>query len=525
MRKLLLLSIILIIICSSSIFASPFSDVPPDHWSIDAINNLKSKGIMDGYADNTFKGNKVVSRYHLAMVLSKMLANVEQKKGTVSKSDLKVIERLTIEFADELSLMNIKVKSLEDDLNNVKENVSNIKKDVKYLKDFIKNGGNDKVKISGDIVVRNHGYERKDVKNTHRTETMFRIQLDTKLSEKVEVHSRWNIIQHNNDRNMPFATNQWNGGNKNTGDVEIAYLKLKNIFEDNGTIKIGRDWYTHGHGLVIHDYMDTISYSKRKKSLDLAFNCFFDRNNSLTQKDYLNIWNINLDYYYKNHKLYLGFYFNKRDWAYNTPNTVAKINKNANDLRIEFGSSGRINPKKEALTYDLAGVYNKSEKFAKYANTETNLKGWLSYFAIKYDRKKDLSFKLAYTYADEESLASIKRNDFNSYCLREETPFDDLSLIVTNGMLNNIKNYKAQVEYKFKKNTKHSLRLAYDKIEEKNSNTFQTDTNLITFEYRYQISENTRLRVVYQNSKDKEGYYTPQNSNVKLYLTEIYTRF
>ena len=91
-------------------FAGPFSDVPQNHWSLDAINSLTAKGIINGYEDGTFGGKKVVSRYHLAVVLSRMLASVEQKPDKISRSDLKVIERLTIEFADEISLMNISVK-------------------------------------------------------------------------------------------------------------------------------------------------------------------------------------------------------------------------------------------------------------------------------------------------------------------------------------------------------------------------------------------------------------------------------
>ena len=515
----------MILFCNLFVFAGPFSDVPKTHWALDAINSLTSKGIIKGYEDGTFGGNRVVSRYHLAVVISRMLASIEQKPEAVSRADLKVVEKLTIEFADELSLMNISVKSLEDELYGVKKDVSNLKSEVKNIKDFIKNGGNDKVKISGDITIRNYGYERqKNGFHNHRTESLFRIHLDTRISEKISVHSTWNLIEKNNRAGL--ITNEWNGGNKDTGSVERAYLKLKNVLNSNETIKVGRDWYTHGHGLVVHDFMDAISFSKPAKNAELAFNFFYDRNNSLTQKDYLNIWNINIDYYYRNQKLYLGFYYNSRDWAYDTPNLKNPLNKNAKDMRVEFGASGNLGKKTSGLTYDLAGVYNKSETYAKYPNgKEVDLKGWLGHVALKYDKKKDLTFKLAYTYADEESFSNIKRNDFNSYCMRDETPYDDLSMIVINGILTNVKNYKAQIGYTLKKAKKHSFRLAFDKLIEVNSNVFETDTNLITAEYRYQISPNTRIRFVYQNSKDKKGFFTPRNETSQFYMTEIYTRF
>ena len=514
------------------VFASPFSDVPENHWSTDAINSLTSKGIINGYEDGTFGGKRVVSRYHLAVVLSRMLASVEQKPDKISRSDLKVIERLTIEFADELSLMNISVKSLEDELYGIKKDVSSIKKDVKNLQDFIKNGGNDKVRISGDMTVRNYEYKRgKNGYHENRTESLFRIHLDTKISEKISAHSTWNLIENNNDRAVPFATNEWNGGNKNTGSIERAYLKLKNLLNKNETIKIGRDWYSHGHGLVVHDFMDAISFSKPVKNADLAFNLFFNRSNSYNQKDYLNIWNINIDYYYKNQKLYLGFYYNSRDWSTDYYPKDIKLKKNAKDFRVEMGASGNIGKKTSGLTYDLASVYNGLETYRKYSSgngKEYDLKGWLTHVAINYDTKKDYTFKLAYTYADEESYSNIKRNDFNSYCLREENPFEDLSRLITprfGGILTNIKNYKAQVGYTLRKANKHSFRLAYDKLIEVNSSLFETDTNLITAEYRYKISPNTRIRFVYQNSKDKKGIFTPTNETTHMYMTEIYTRF
>ncbi|MBR4328250.1 MAG: S-layer homology domain-containing protein [Candidatus Riflebacteria bacterium] len=538
MRKIILFSILMLLVCNLIAFAGPFSDVPQGHWAFDAINSLTEKGILKGYEDGTFGGNKVVSRYHLAVVISRMLASIEQKPETVSRADLKVVERLTMEFADELSLMNISVKSLEKELYGIKKDVSNLKTDVKNLKDFIKNGGNDKVKISGDVLVRNfgsEGYNRNNnnrAEHNHRTESIFRIHLDTKISDKISAHASWNLIEDVNNNPGVRNPNEWDGRNKNTGSVERAYLKLKNVLNSNETIKIGRDWYSHGHGLVVHDFMDAISFSKPVKNANLAFNFFYDRNNSLNQKDYLNIWNINIDYYYKNQKLYLGFYYNSRDWAYNIVNNrisnpQERLDKKGKDIRVEMGASGNIGKKSNGLTYDLASVYNRSESYAKYPNDrrKIDLKGWLTYAAVKYDKNKDFNFKLAYTYADEDSLANIKRNDFNSQFMRKETPFDDLSLLISNGFLNNIKNYKAQVGFRLKNANKHNFRFAFDKIQEDNSNLIKTDTNLITAEYRYQISPNTRIRFIYQNAKDKEGFYTPTNKDVKLYMTEIYTRF
>ena len=275
--------------------ANPFSDVPASHWAYDAVNSMAEKGIVQGFPDGTFKGKQNVTRYQLAMITAKMIANVEQMggNGSVSKTDLQTLEKLTVEFADELALLGVKVTALEDDMQVVKEDVAGLKKDVDGIKTYMKNGGMDKVKLSGDILVRNYGMTTDDIVDNvlgvnvpemrnHRTQTMLRLQLDAQIDENVTARARWNMIE--NERQ-----NEWDGGNKATGDVEVAYIQIKDMFSFGGDFKFGRDWFQHGHGFVIHNYMDAVSYTKRCGDVDLALNVFFDRDNSLNGEDYYNI--------------------------------------------------------------------------------------------------------------------------------------------------------------------------------------------------------------------------------------------
>ena len=126
--------------------ANPFSDVPSSHWAYEAVNSMAEKGIIQGFPNGTFKGNQNVTRYQLAMITAKMIANVEQLGGSVSKTDLQTLEKLTVEFADELALLGVKVTALEDDMQVVKEDVAGLKKDVEALK----NGGVGSVRKNGN---------------------------------------------------------------------------------------------------------------------------------------------------------------------------------------------------------------------------------------------------------------------------------------------------------------------------------------------------------------------------------------
>ncbi len=69
--------------------AATFSDVLASHWAYQAVIEMAEKGIVQGFPNGTFKGNENVSRYQLAMITARMLANIEQNgTGSIAKNDL-----------------------------------------------------------------------------------------------------------------------------------------------------------------------------------------------------------------------------------------------------------------------------------------------------------------------------------------------------------------------------------------------------------------------------------------------------
>src|SRR5690606_8118156 len=57
--------------------ANPFRDVPLDHWAYDAIATLAAAGLVEGYPDGTFGGERTFTRYEMAMVFARILARLE----------------------------------------------------------------------------------------------------------------------------------------------------------------------------------------------------------------------------------------------------------------------------------------------------------------------------------------------------------------------------------------------------------------------------------------------------------------
>src|ERR1700749_1047657 len=46
--------------------AGPLSDVPLNSWAYDAVNQLAKDGIIKGYPDGTYKGQRPMTRYEFA---------------------------------------------------------------------------------------------------------------------------------------------------------------------------------------------------------------------------------------------------------------------------------------------------------------------------------------------------------------------------------------------------------------------------------------------------------------------------
>ncbi len=138
MRNLALsVAAILVLAVASPAFAQPFADVPTDHWAFDAIAELAAKGIIEGFPDGTFKGDRGVSRYEVAIIVARILARIEAIKipapappaaaPQVTRTDVQTIQRLVNEFRAELAALGVRTTAVEEELAALKAATSSTK--------------------------------------------------------------------------------------------------------------------------------------------------------------------------------------------------------------------------------------------------------------------------------------------------------------------------------------------------------------------------------------------------------------
>jgi len=111
MKKLALV-LVLVLAFTLTALANPFVDVPLNHWAYDSVQSLAAKGVIVGYPDGTFGGAKSLTRYEFAEATAKALAFVEGMGFAVAE-DVAILEKLAIEFADELASLGVTVADLE----------------------------------------------------------------------------------------------------------------------------------------------------------------------------------------------------------------------------------------------------------------------------------------------------------------------------------------------------------------------------------------------------------------------------
>ncbi len=87
--------------------ANPFSDVPAGHWAYQSVAKLAQAGVIEGYGDNTFRGDRNITRYEMAQMIAKAMA---KNPSGVTKAEL---DRLAAEFRDELEALGVRVAELE----------------------------------------------------------------------------------------------------------------------------------------------------------------------------------------------------------------------------------------------------------------------------------------------------------------------------------------------------------------------------------------------------------------------------
>ncbi len=213
---------------SSTTFAAanPFSDVPAGHWAYNSIAKLAAAGVVEGYGDGTYRGDRNITRYEMAQMVAKAMA---KNPTGANKAEL---DRLAAEFRDELDALGVRVAELE-----------------KYA---------DKVIWTGKL---EYTYERvrTDPTNSGRKDKETANGYIFRLEPKAEVNDHWTVNARldaygdmKNDETTHFELKRaWAEGDYDKFNVKVGKFEFYPEGEDGllwdteisgGSLTVGSKW-------------------------------------------------------------------------------------------------------------------------------------------------------------------------------------------------------------------------------------------------------------------------------------------
>ena len=279
--------------------ANPFSDVTPDSWAYQAVSQLAAAGIVNGYPDGTFKGQNDITRYEMAQMVAKAMANQDRANAEQQA----MINRLADEFSNELNNLGVRVARLEDRVGNVK--------------------------VTGDMRMRFLGAQKKDghyvnTDGDYSKHSQFdaraRVQFNAKVNDRTDAVVR-----------MTSSDFEFGDASKTaTASIDRAYVNHK--FGERVSVKAGRFDQTIGNGLIYDDAFDGAQFNagNEKVQFQAAYGYAVEGSAAdQTQKQNITTTYVGVKGQLNKHVDLGGFY--------------ARMNETDNDWRNLYGFSTDVN--------------------------------------------------------------------------------------------------------------------------------------------------------------------------------------
>ena len=230
MKKILALAAVAALTAGVSAYAAnPFSDVTADDWAYQAVSDLSAQGVVEGYPDGTFKGERNMTRYELAQIVARLMAKEDQ----LNAEQQATLDKLAGEYADELANLGVRVSNLEKKVGNIS--------------------------WAGDAKMMYTNKAEKGVKDTYKG----RIRLNVKGQVNDATYVQGRILT-----NMYFKD-----AGTDDGKTTMDRLFVNHSFGDKTSVVLGRQDLTVFGGLEYDDAFDgaKLAYNDGKFDAYAAF--------------------------------------------------------------------------------------------------------------------------------------------------------------------------------------------------------------------------------------------------------------
>ena len=395
--------------------ANPFSDVTPDSWAYQAVSQLANAGIVNGYPDGTFKGQNNITRYEMAQMVAKAMANQDRANAEQQA----MINRLADEFSNELNNLGVRVARLEDRVGNVKvtgdarlryrdAEHANSKFDARARVQF-----NAKVNDRTDAVVRltSGNFELGDSKTGGNADaTIDRAYVNHKFGERVSAKAgRFNqVLGGGLAFDGTFDGAQLNAGNDKVNfQAAYGYMVSGDVGSLVGKTKVENGKTVWDNSLTKSENVtNTYLGLNGKVGKHTTVGGFYNRVNQDTSNGYKNIYGFNADANFD--KVWVGGEWLKDSHVDESQAWTAGL------------GYGDYNIAKKG-SWDVKGQYFNAKANAPIVDTTynhlytTDAKGWMASVNYALQNNVGLSANYGFDWKDQDGndKADFYRADLN----------------------------------------------------------------------------------------------------------------
>ena len=238
MKKILAIAAAAVLTTGVSAYAAnPFSDVSTSDWAYQAVADLSDQGVVIGYPDGTFRGERNITRYELAQIVARMMAREDQ----LNAQQRATLEKLAGEYADELAKLGVRVSNVEKKVGNLSWSGD---ARMRWNQSYATVKENDVEKLTG---------KTKDNWNGR-----MRIKAKAQVNDSTYVQGR-------------FATNMYfKDAKKDDGSTSMDQIFVHHQFCDNFGVTLGRAPLTLGQtGILYDDTFDGVQATMGTKEVTL----------------------------------------------------------------------------------------------------------------------------------------------------------------------------------------------------------------------------------------------------------------
>jgi len=116
--------LIAFVFCIGLAQADPFSDLPADHWAAAAVIALTEKGFLNGISPEHFAGERAMTRYQTALLLSRVLVFLENKQPPSSEEMLGQFKEVLADYQDEIDNAGLELSTLEKETDKLSQRIA-----------------------------------------------------------------------------------------------------------------------------------------------------------------------------------------------------------------------------------------------------------------------------------------------------------------------------------------------------------------------------------------------------------------